>query len=141
MSGLDRLVDQGLVTGNAELSSLTTYRFGGPARYLAEPSDRKELDTVIEARAGEPVLVVGRGSNLVISDAGFDGLVIRLVGEFESVTVDGELVEAGGAAWLPTVALGAAAFFVIWLLYFRGVIAPGSFGSGAPAPAHRPGGR
>ena len=106
MSGLDRLVDQGVVDAGAKLGSLTTYRFGGPARYLAQPADRDELHEVIAARTDEPVLVLGRGSNLVISDSGFDGLVIRLVGEFERVTVDGDLVEAGGAAELGELELG-----------------------------------
>ncbi|MDH3249221.1 MAG: UDP-N-acetylenolpyruvoylglucosamine reductase, partial [Acidimicrobiia bacterium] len=72
MSELDRLVARGVVTARAELGSLTTYRFGGPARYLAEPLDREALDEVIAARIDEPVLVLGRGSNLVISDSGFD---------------------------------------------------------------------
>jgi UDP-N-acetylmuramate dehydrogenase len=126
MSGLDLLVDQGVVAADAELGSLTTYRFGGPARYLAEPPDRESLDRVIAARADEPVLVLGRGSNLVISDSGFDGLVVRLVGEFERVTVDGDLVEAGGAAWLPTVARRSVDAGLSGLEFYVGI--PGTVG-------------
>lgn len=126
MSGLDRLVDRGVVVSNADLSPLTTYRFGGPARYLAEPTDREALVEVIVARADEPVLVLGRGSNLVISDAGFDGLVIRLVGEFERVMVAGETVDAGGAAWLPTVARRSVEEGITGLEFYVGI--PGTVG-------------
>lgn len=126
MSELDRLVTRGVVTARAELGSLTTYRFGGPARYLAEPADREALDEVIAARVDEPVLVLGRGSNLVISDSGFDGLVIRLVGEFERVTVDGDLVVAGGAAWLPTVARRSVDEGLSGLEFYVGI--PGTVG-------------
>ncbi len=126
MSGLDRLVDQGVVNAGARLGSLTTYRFGGPARYLAQPADRDELHQVIAARTDERVLVLGRGSNLVISDSGFDGLVIRLVGEFERVTVDGDLVEAGGAAWLPTVARRSVEEGLTGLEFYVGI--PGTVG-------------
>ena len=126
MSELDRLVESGAVVADAELGSLTTYRFGGPARYLAEPADRATLDAVIAARTDEPVLVLGRGSNLVISDSGFDGLVIRLVGEFERVTVDGDIVEAGGAAWLPTVARRSVEEGLSGLEFYVGI--PGTVG-------------
>ncbi len=126
MSHLDRLVEQGAVAGDAELGLLTTYRFGGPARYLAEPANREELDAVIAARADESVLVLGRGSNLVISDAGFDGLVIHLTGDFERVTVAGNTVEAGGAAWLPTLARQSVEAGRSGLEFYVGI--PGSVG-------------
>lgn len=126
MSALDRLVAEGVVVANAQLGALTTYRFGGPARYLAEPSDRARLQEVIAARAGEPVLVLGRGSNLVISDSGFDGLVIRLAGVFERVTIDGDIVEAGGAAWLPTVARRSVEEGLSGLEFYVGI--PGTVG-------------
>lgn len=126
MSGLDRLVSEGALVRGAQLGSLTTYRFGGPASYLAEPSSRSELDAVLAARESEQVLVLGRGSNLVISDAGFDGLVIRLTGDFERVIVEGDLVVAGAAAWLPTVARRSVEAALSGLEFLVGI--PGSVG-------------
>lgn len=126
MTGLDRLVGQGALVSGALLGSLTTYRFGGPARYLAEPSNRSELDAVLAARESEQVLVLGRGSNLVISDAGFDGLVIRLTGDFERVFVEGDLVVAGAGAWLPTVARRSVEAALSGLEFLVGI--PGSVG-------------
>jgi UDP-N-acetylmuramate dehydrogenase len=126
MSGLDRLVALGVIVRDSELGALTTYRFGGPARYLAEPSSLAALQQVIAARADEAVLVLGRGSNLVISDAGFEGLVIRLAGEFEHVDIEGEVVSAGGAAWLPSVARQSVEAGRSGLEFFVGI--PGSVG-------------
>ena len=59
---------------------LTTYRVGGPARWFLEVVDGDELAAVAAALAGTApeVLVVGRGSNLLVTDAGFDGLVHHL---------------------------------------------------------------
>ena len=62
------------------LSSLTTLRLGGPAKQLLEIGDVEELcETVRELDdAGEPVLILGGGSNLVVGDSGFPGFVIRV---------------------------------------------------------------
>ena len=126
MSGLDELVDRDLVRADVVLGPLTTYRFGGPARYLAEVGTLSELQRLISARSGEPVLVLGRGSNLVIADGGFDGLVIRLTGEFERIEIEGTTVVAGGAAWLPTVARRSVDAGLTGLEFFVGI--PGSVG-------------
>ena len=62
------------------LSSYSTFKIGGPARFFAEPRTREELFQALEFRKIEdiPFLVIGRGSNLLISDAGFQGLVLSL---------------------------------------------------------------
>jgi UDP-N-acetylmuramate dehydrogenase len=92
---------------------LTTYRVGGPARWFLEVVDSDELAAVaaVLADTGPEVLVVGRGSNLLVSDDGFDGLVLQLGESFASVDMsptpgpDGAVVvRAGGAAALPVVA-------------------------------------
>ena len=62
------------------LAPYTTLRVGGPARAFVEAHSASELVALVAAadRAGEPVLILGGGSNLVVSDEGFDGLVIRV---------------------------------------------------------------
>ena len=62
------------------LKKMTTFRCGGEARYLAEPSSFTEVKQLLDY-AGEnnlPVFVMGMGSNILVSDSGFDGLVIKL---------------------------------------------------------------
>ena len=64
------------------LEGLTTFRVGGPARFYAEPADVPALATALRgaARLGIPVAQLGRGSNVLVPDEGFPGLVLRLVG-------------------------------------------------------------
>lgn len=62
-----------------ELASLTTLKVGGPAREFVETDTEQQLIEAVTAAdaAGTPILVVGGGSNLVVGDQGFDGIVIR----------------------------------------------------------------
>jgi UDP-N-acetylmuramate dehydrogenase len=88
-------VEEGVV-----LARFTTLGTGGPARAFARPESEAELaEVLLWAAARElPVAVVGLGSNLLVADEGFDGLVIRLAGKLAAVTVAGTLVHAGGGA-------------------------------------------
>lgn len=97
------LVDRGLVIENFGLAGLTTYRFGGPARYFGEVNSESELIEIASAATDLPVLVVGRGSNLVVADAGFEGMVIHLGPGFGEIQFDHDVI-AGGAVSLPVLA-------------------------------------
>lgn len=126
MTALDDLIESGLVAADVDLSALTTYRLGGRADYLAEPETETQLMPIVSARGGRDVLVLGRGSNLVVSDAGFRGIVVRLKGEFESIVIDGDTVVAGGAAWLPSVARESVDAGLAGLEFYVGI--PGTVG-------------
>jgi UDP-N-acetylmuramate dehydrogenase len=67
---------------NVLLAPLTTYRIGGPARYYARPHTRESLAGLLiwAYREAVPVFILGAGSNLLISDRGYPGLVIHLAG-------------------------------------------------------------
>ena len=116
MTVMDALVASGLVQTDVPLAPLTTYKFGGPSRYFAEVRTGPELEEVVAARreladGGNvlPVLILGRGSNLAVADGGFDGITVRLAGEFAGIDVgDDGVVVAGGAAPLPQVARRSA---------------------------------
>ena len=130
----DELAAAGVVERDKLLGPLTTYKFGGPARLYAEAADEDTLRAVLEARRREggeslPILVLGRGSNLVIADEGFDGLVLRLTGSFIGVDFaggEGELVTAGGAVPLPRLARASVSRDRGGLEFFVGI--PGSVG-------------
>ncbi len=91
---------------DADLMSLTTYRVGGRARLLIEVDSAEDLLDLgqISTRTGVPTVVVGRGSNLLVADSGFDGLVVVLGSGLAGIEIDAETVTAGGAALLPVVA-------------------------------------
>lgn len=110
------------------LGPLTTYRVGGAARRFVEVADARELARVAASLAGHGVrvLVVGRGSNLLVADAGFDGLAVALGEAFAAVAVEGTTVRAGGAASLPVVARRSVAAGLTGFEWAVGV--PGSVG-------------
>jgi UDP-N-acetylmuramate dehydrogenase len=84
----------------------TTYRVGGPAALFVDVRDEGDLARVAAAVAasGIDVLVVGKGSNLLVTDSGFPGLAVSLGDGFAVTTIDGTTVRAGAAAALPVVA-------------------------------------
>lgn len=111
-----------LATPDAPLAPLTTYRVGGSAALLVTPRTDDDLVRIVEARraSGLPVVVIGRGSNLLVADSGFAGLAISTAElpaeiEFETAPDGAVLVTAGGGVPLPvlarrTVAAGLAGF-------------------------------
>ncbi|MGI8492678.1 MAG: UDP-N-acetylmuramate dehydrogenase [Acidimicrobiales bacterium] len=125
-----------LARPNAPLGALTTYRVGGLSALRVDASSGEDLAAVSRAVAasGLPVLVVGRGSNLLVSDAGFPGIAVTLdpgSAEFSSVemasTDDGAFaVRAGAAVPLPALARRTAEAGLTGLEWAVGV--PGSVG-------------
>lgn len=111
MSRLDELVEAHEIQSNVSLAAMTTYKFGGPARWFIHAENAAALTTAVSAAIADdvPYLIVGRGSNLVVSDAGFDGLAIKLAGSFGEIEIaaDGS-VGAGAAVPLPKLARACA---------------------------------
>ncbi|MGH2830583.1 MAG: UDP-N-acetylmuramate dehydrogenase, partial [Actinomycetota bacterium] len=87
----------------------TSYQLGGPAAVGLEAETADDLAALGEALAatGLPLLVVGRGSNMLVSDRGFPGIALRLGPGFRWARTDGAEIEAGGA--MPVPALSALA--------------------------------
>jgi len=96
----------GRVERNGAIAPLTSYRLGGPADVLLEASGIDDLEALAAAvkESGVPVLVVGRGSNMLVSDRGFDGVALRLGAGFRWSKATGTTIEAGGAMPLPALA-------------------------------------
>lgn len=98
------------VLQNAPLAPLTTLRLGGPARRLVTATTDDEVVAAVREAdaAGEPLLLLGGGSNLVIGDAGFDGTVLRIA--TRGFELDGTRLElAAGEVWADAVARTVAA--------------------------------
>jgi len=85
---------------NVPLSRFTTLGTGGPATAFAQPETVAELQEALRfaSERGLPVATVGLGSNLLVADAGFEGLVLKLGGELARAEVDGDRLVAGGGA-------------------------------------------
>jgi UDP-N-acetylmuramate dehydrogenase len=97
------------VRQNVALAPLTTLQLGGAARFFVEASGDEDLQAalVFAGQRSVPAFVLGGGSNLVVPDAGFDGLVVRLVSTGVSFRPQGDDVVcevAAGEPWDPVVA-------------------------------------
>ena len=88
------------------LAPLTSFRVGGPAALFVEAEDDGALDAVGRAaqKTDVPVVVIGKGSNVLVSDEGFAGIVVRLGRGYRWAGRDGDLLTAGGAMPLPALA-------------------------------------
>ena len=100
----------GTVLHDEPLSRHTTLRVGGPARWYCRVKTEGGLAAVLRAasESGEPLALLGMGSNVVASDEGFPGWVVRLEGDFLRIEVAGDRLTAGGGAALGGACAAAA---------------------------------
>lgn len=120
---LGRRVERGV-----PLARYSTYRLGGPAALFVEVASMEDLHALYEGTRAypAPVLVVGKGSNLLVSEAGYSGVAIRLTQEFEQLDVGEARVDAGAGLALPVLARRTAALGRGGLEFYVGI--PGSVG-------------
>jgi UDP-N-acetylenolpyruvoylglucosamine reductase len=122
------------------LARLTTVRAGGPAELYSRPVTEERLLELLSwaASEGHPVEVVGSGSNLLVSDAGVPGLVLKLDGELTRIERAGTRVVCGGGARLPSAAAQVARWGLGGLEF--GINIPGTVGGAVRMNANAYGG-
>lgn len=125
---LSALLPAGCVRENVTLAPYTTMRTGGPAALFAEPRNAQQLAHVHQwaQEKGLSLLILGNGSNLLIADSGFDGLVIHLGRALSEVSVFANTLTAQAGASLATAARAAAQASLTGLEFAAGI--PGSIG-------------
>jgi UDP-N-acetylmuramate dehydrogenase len=107
---LERIADRlrarvsGSVETEAPLAPFTTFRVGGPAAILLEAGSDDDLRALADERGDAPVAIVGRGSNLLVSDDGFRGIAVRLGRPYRDHSATGTELTLGGAVHLPAAA-------------------------------------
>jgi UDP-N-acetylmuramate dehydrogenase len=122
------------------LERLTTVRVGGPADWFARPESQEEVVRLLAwaDAAGLRVGVVGSGSNLLVADEGFPGLVMKLAGGLTRIEHQALRVVCGGGARLPSAAAKAAGWGLAGLEF--GVNIPGTVGGAVRMNANAYGG-
>ncbi len=151
-TNLARAGFRGHVATRAPLHPLTTYRLGGPAAIYFEPADEADLasmSAIAEQLGALEILLLGRGSNLVISDEGWPGAVIRLGPGFSAVQIaerppagrdpSAVHVRAGAAVSMPQLANWAARRNLAGVEFMVSI--PGSVGGGVRMNAGAHGGQ
>ena len=118
------------VHSDRPLAPLTTYGVGGNGACVVKVSSSDQVIAVSEVLRRHPgveTLVMGRGSNLLIADKGFDGVVVVMAPSSteNAVAVDGDIVEAGGAMLMPVLArrsVGAGRGGLEWCVGIPGTV-------------------
>lgn len=94
---------------NQSLKKYTTFKVGGPAKFLVKVKNISQLNKIISLCIKYKIeyYILGKGSNLLISDEGVKGIVIKLLGDFEKIKFTGNKAEVGAAVGLPKIITSA----------------------------------
>ena len=125
---LEQITGQGNVLENEPMSRHCTFRAGGAARYLVTVDDEECFSALMSLLEKEelPWFLLGNGSNLLVSDSGYDGIMIRLGKGFEQISLKDNVISAGSAAPLSRIAAFAAEHSLSGMEFASGI--PGSLG-------------
>lgn len=121
---------EAVIRRNVSLDKYTTLRVGGPADYFAEPENELTLCNMLKAarETDTPVLLIGNGSNLLVRDGGFQGLVIRLGKKFSAIEKRDNGLYAQSGALMSALAKEALRYAYTGLEFAQGI--PGTVGGG-----------
>ena len=110
------------------MSAHTTFRAGGPARYFVIPEGEKELAAVLATcrEAEKAYYILGNGSNLLVSDKGYDGVIIHLFKNMSAMRIEGNKIYVQAGALLSKVAVQAGRKGLTGMEFASGI--PGTIG-------------
>lgn len=106
-SSLLQIIKEENIFENEPLSSHTSFKIGGNADFLVMPENEEELISLIKYLKKDNInfSVIGNGSNLLVNDDGYRGVIIKTSGSFNKITVSGNIVEAQAGALLSKIAV------------------------------------
>ena len=125
---LNNVIAKDSILLDEPMSRHTTFRVGGPADFFVTPKAKEEVRDVICIckEAGMPYYIIGNGSNLLVSDAGYRGVIVQIYKEMNEVKVEGDLVKAQAGALLSGIAAKALGAELSGFEFASGI--PGTIG-------------
>ena len=125
---LNNVIAKDSILIDEPMSRHTTFRVGGPADFFVTPKAKEEVRDVICIckEAGMPYYIIGNGSNLLVSDAGYRGVIVQIYKEMNEVKVEGDLVKAQAGALLSGIAAKALGAELSGFEFASGI--PGTIG-------------
>lgn len=128
IQNLKRIVPQDNILLNEPMSRHTTFRAGGEAACLIKVQNAEQLSKLLRFlnQSEREYFVLGNGSNLLVGDKGYEGVIMQLAGEFGTVSTNGTLLKAGAGVPLSKAARAAAEAGLSGLEFASGI--PGSVG-------------
>lgn len=125
---LKAILLEGNIVRNEPLAKHTTFKIGGPAEYFVTPENKDQLKLVIQAckESNTPYYIIGKGSNLLVGDKGYKGVIIQIYKNFKNIEFDNNVVTAGAGVMLSRLAREAAEHNLAGLQGESGI--PGTLG-------------
>lgn len=125
---LKQHIVQGRVLEQEPMGRHTTFQVGGPADLFVEPGSREEVRYAIKIARRErvPFFVTGNGSNILVADSGYRGMIIHIGKNLSQITVKDGIIEAGAGASLARIAKAALSNSLTGMEFAAGI--PGSLG-------------
>lgn len=117
------------ITENADMSRHTSFKAGGCADVLVCPHDADQLQKVLAVVAEVPHMVLGNGSNVLVRDGGYRGVIVKIGEDFDSIRREGNTLVCGAGALMSAVARKAASEGLTGFEFASGI--PGSIGGAA----------
>jgi UDP-N-acetylenolpyruvoylglucosamine reductase len=125
---LKQCVDEDGIKKDEPMSRHTSFKVGGLADYFITPKNKEELSKLVKIcnKEGLKYCILGNGSNLLVSDKGYRGIIIHLGSHFSNVDIKDDIIIAGSGILLGKLALKASASSLSGLEFAAGI--PGSLG-------------
>ncbi len=125
---LDKALKEERICIDAPMNKYTTFKIGGPADILIKPNTKEELVDIVKIcnEEGAPYYIIGNGSNLLVSDEGYRGVIIQLYKEFQKINLEGNVIYAESGALLSKIATIASKNNLAGMEFAHGI--PGSLG-------------
>ena len=130
IQALKKFVPEENICLQEPMAGHTTFRIGGPADCFLQPENEEQLIQVQRylGKVGIPFFVLGNGSNLLVSDAGYRGVIIQVGRKMSAIEVEGCTIKAQAGATLAQVAKAALEHGLTGLEFASGI--PGTVGGG-----------
>lgn len=116
------------ISENVSMAAHTSFKAGGCADLMVEPQDPEQLKAVLTilSESGYPFMVLGNGSNILVKDSGYHGVMVKIGSAFDHVEIEGCTLKCGAGTLLSVAAKAAAGEGLSGLEFASGI--PGSIG-------------
>ena len=110
LNKLEEIVGKEQVLTQEPMKKHTTFKVGGPADYYVKPEKISQIREILAVAKEEevPVYIIGNGSNLLVGDKGYRGVIVQIYKNMNEITVEDKIVTAQAGALLSTIAREAA---------------------------------
>ena len=123
---LNEILKPEQIIENADMSRHTSFKAGGCADVLVCPADEEQLQKVLAALSGVPHMVLGNGSNVLVRDGGYRGVIVKIGDDFSYIRREGNKLICGAGTLMSSVAKRAASEGLSGFEFASGI--PGSIG-------------